>query len=78
MERDANLIRSILLEIEKWSTFDTFFDVSVEGYTPHQIHYHVVLLHEAGLIEAMDMSALGSTDWRAVRLRAYPNTLNKS
>jgi hypothetical protein len=36
-----------------------FHDVRVEGRSGEEISYHIMLLHEAGLIEAID---LGSND----------------
>lgn len=53
MKRDMNLIRRILLEIEKSLPTCAKVDLSgIEGYTPEQVTYHAVLLHEADLIEA--------------------------
>jgi hypothetical protein len=53
--RDLDLVRRILLHLERDgdqaspSGFRAFVD---EGYTIEAIHYHVRLLHDAGLIEA--------------------------
>jgi hypothetical protein len=55
MRRDLELVRRILLHLEGGeegaspSGWSTFVD---EGYELAQIHYHVRLLHDAGLIEA--------------------------
>jgi hypothetical protein len=50
MRRDLDLVRRILLRLEESpSGWSTFVD---EGYELPQIHYHVRLLHDAGLIEA--------------------------
>jgi hypothetical protein len=53
--RDLELVRRILLHLESIgdggsaSSFSSFVD---EGYKLEAIHYHVRLLHDAGLIEA--------------------------
>jgi hypothetical protein len=54
MKRDMDLIRKILLEIEKHSN-DTdltkFDNIEQEGYSDSEIYYHVELLREADLID---------------------------
>lgn len=57
MKRDMDLVRLILLEIEK-STEDPRSEIRLQipNYTFEQISYHVMILHEAGLIEADDLS----------------------
>jgi hypothetical protein len=53
MKRDLDLVRRILLHLEEGeanpSGFGAFVD---EGYDAGAIHYHLRLLHDAGLIEA--------------------------
>ena len=55
MKRDLDLVRRILLQVEEGgdnvspSDWNAFID---DGYDLEMIHYHVRLLHEAGLIEA--------------------------
>jgi hypothetical protein len=55
MKRDLDLVRRILLHLEEGgegaspSGWSSFVD---EGFELAQIHYHVRLLHDAGLIEA--------------------------
>ncbi len=45
MKRDLDLIKAMLLSME---SDDNPFELS--GYTREQIHYHMALLHDAGLI----------------------------
>lgn len=68
MKRDMNLARSILFKLEKRQDYVGFTDLEIEGYSSDKISYHVMLLSEAGLIEAMNLSTHGGPDWRAVRL----------
>ena len=68
MKRDMNLIRKILFEIEKSPSFSGFIDLKIRDYTDEEISYHVLLLSEANLIVALDMSTYGNTDYKPVRL----------
>jgi len=68
MRRDMDLVRSILLELEKSESYAGFADIAIEGYSPDDISYHVLLLHEAGLIEALDLSGGDRPLWIPVRL----------
>src|SRR3990172_5582998 len=68
MKRDMDLVRDLLMALEKQDSYDGFTDLSIEGYSEDQISYHVLLIHEAGLIEAMDMSTFGGPSWKPVRL----------
>ncbi len=53
MKRDLDLVRAILLHIEGGDAGPSGFSGFIEdGYRMEQIHYHLQLLHDAGLIEA--------------------------
>ena len=71
MKRDMSLIRELLLELESmpgnevfsftqhreaWGGRNADAEVSVEGYTPAQIAYHLSLLKEIGFIESPEGS----------------------
>ena len=68
MKRDMDLARKILFAIEKSDEADRqgFMDyLKIEGdYSENMKSYHVVLLEDAGLIEAEDFSTIGSYDCR--------------
>ena len=64
MRRDMDLLREILLDLEKkdhsqWVTFHH------ENYTDEEVNYHVKLAYQAGLIEAKDISTFDGTKWMA-------------
>lgn len=68
MKRDMDLARSILIALE-----DAPFDggplrFEMKGCAPDVFSYHVMLLHQAGLIYAFDFSPDESTDWRPAYL----------
>ncbi len=56
MNRDTDLVRAILLEVE-WRSWDQRNEpVKIEGYTDEHVGHHVRLLDQAGLIEALNVS----------------------
>ena len=67
MQRDMDLVRAILLEVEQHQEPQAPFEVQAHGYSPEQIAYHVRLLAEAGYIDAIDFG----DDWQ-------PKSLNWS
>ena len=68
MKRDMNLVRQVLLEVEKQPFTGSWIDLDIEGYTPETVTYHVMILYEAGLIEAMDLSTFGGSVWKPTSL----------
>lgn len=64
MKRDIKLIKSILMEIEKSQSPRDWLNINIEGKTSDQVAYHVKLLHDAGLIEAHDLSGSAEFMWK--------------
>jgi Hypothetical protein (DUF2513) len=60
MHRDMDLARTILLDLEKRPYAHGWQDIEIEGHSADEISYHVRLLEQAGFIEAIDFSTLGS------------------
>lgn len=50
MKRDMDLVREILLEIEKSYVSTAIRDLHIDGYDKETIAYHCKILHEAGLV----------------------------
>ena len=63
MKRKLDLIRAILLEVEQHPDPTKPVAISAPGYAPGQIAYHVRLLHEAGYIDAVDLSTMDELAW---------------
>jgi hypothetical protein len=63
-----DLVRTILLELEKSERLGHLVDVQVEGRTAEEVSYHIMIMAEAGLIEARDRSALRQVRWQPTRL----------
>jgi len=51
MKRDMDLIRKILLKVE--DDCDDNTSLEIDGYSKKDVNYHIYLLNEAGLIEAL-------------------------
>lgn len=51
MKRDMDLIRAILLEVEK-STSPEGCQINLPGHSPGELYYNAQLAQEAGLIDA--------------------------
>ena len=73
MKRDLDLARKILLAIEENedATGRNLVIVRIEDYSEKQIFYHMKLLDEAGLIEAIDFSGGTQLRWEAKNLTWY-------
>jgi hypothetical protein len=65
MKRDMDLIRTILQKVEScedpWGLHET---LDIEGYNQNEISYHIKLLHEAGLLNAQEVSEMGPDGFR--------------
>lgn len=65
MKRDMDLVRQILLQVEKNTDPNELIDPKVEGRSETEISYHVMLAADAGLLEARDRTAIGVFRWSA-------------
>ena len=69
MKRDVELIRKILLQIEaKGEDPLRLIQLDIPGHSESDVAYHVLLLRDAGLIEAQDLSTMGGFDMRPKRM----------
>ena len=65
MQRDMDLIRLILLELEKASGASTG-EMKFDGYSPEQVGYHCWLLLEGGFALGVETTHQGSIGREAV------------
>ncbi|SDZ19621.1 DUF2513 domain-containing protein [Tindallia californiensis] len=68
MERDMDLVRKVLIEVEKEDSCTGIQELKVDGYSREQISYHIMILDQAGLIKAKDFSNHNGSDWKAMHL----------
>lgn len=64
MKRDMGLIREILLQVEARPSVNDWDLVEIEGRSQEEISYHVKMLDDAGLVEAIDMRSFGPDGYR--------------
>lgn len=67
MRRDMDLVREILLAVEKNEKDPLgWIDLELPDRSRKEVAYHVMLLHQAGLITAKDLCTMGADgfDWR--------------
>jgi len=63
-----DLARQILLAVEQAPFNAGTIDVKVPGRSDETISYHVMLLHQAGLLQATDFSTMGNREWKPTSL----------
>jgi hypothetical protein len=68
MKRDMELARLILMRIETQENYRDNISCEFEGYTEEQVHYHIMLLSEAGLVVAINASSMQDIQWIPQRL----------
>lgn len=68
MKRDIDLIRKILLEVEKKDSPTGWATIHFDGYSSEEVSYHVRLLAEAGYLEAINLTSKSRFDWHPVNL----------
>jgi hypothetical protein len=68
MKRDMDLIRKILLQIEKDSTGLDQLYIKLDGYPDQDVQFHIMLLVEADLIIAIDGSGGDALRFVPIRL----------
>ena len=69
MKRDMDLVRSILLELEKMNEFGLPTPINLPDFKPSEISYHVLIMYEAGLLDAKERSCdIRSPEWYPIRM----------
>lgn len=68
MKRDMELARLILMRIEAQENYRDDISCEFDGYTNEQVHYHIMLLNEAGLVVAINASSMQDIQWIPQRL----------
>ena len=63
-----DLVRQILIAAEAGEDGYVSGNPTIEGYTEDQVGYHVHLMEQAGLVEAANVSAMGSSSPSALLL----------
>jgi len=68
MRRDMDLLRDILLAVERNADPFELVTPNVEGHAEIEVCRHIALLVDAGLVTGLDRSAIGVYYWSAGQL----------
>ena len=70
MQRDIDLVRKILLGLEMEKTSPEMVELEVKGHPQPEVHHHLTVMMEAGLIYGQEFSheRVNDTIWMYVRL----------
>jgi len=64
LKRDLDLARRILEDVEVNASFNEgWYELNIKDYPTDVLYYHVMLLHQAGLLEAQDLSTHDGRRW---------------
>ncbi len=66
MKRDMDLVREILMVCADHEHGRAPRDLAIDGYSEEQIGHHAYLMMQAGLVEAADVTTMGSESPEAV------------
>ena len=66
MKRDMDLVRKILLAAEASPHGLVRESISIDGYSPEQVGYHIYLMMQADLVDGSDVTTRGSQSPQAV------------
>jgi hypothetical protein len=82
MRENVELSRKILFEVEQSEPNENLRievpdlspnagrELQIEGVSPEEILYHVMILHQNGLIEGRNMDTMGTSGWALINLTA--------
>lgn len=65
MKRDMDLIRLILIAIEDHPDPMSWVNIDIPDHADLEISYHIMLLSQAGYIDANDLSSADGMCWKA-------------
>lgn len=68
MKRNMDLARAILVALEESPSVSNPVEFSIPDFSDDEVTYHVKLLHQAGLIEALDISGVNQAKWLPISL----------
>lgn len=68
MKRDMDLVREILRRVRSLETFDRPVWIAIEGQPQALVSYHIQIMAEYGLLDAISLGSNDGPDWRPLRL----------
>jgi Hypothetical protein (DUF2513) len=64
MRLDPDLVRSVLMKTAELPFDGGFHQIEIEGCTEEALNYHVMILAQAGLLEAEDLTTFDGVCWQ--------------
>jgi hypothetical protein len=64
MRLDPDLVRTVLLKTADLPFDGGFHEIEIEDCSEEALNYHVMILAQAGLLEAIDLSTMDGVCWR--------------
>lgn len=68
MRLDPDLVRKILLDLEDAPPVTAPGEIILEGHSRDEISYHIKMLYQDSLVEAVDVSGFGNFHWKVKSL----------
>lgn len=68
MKRDIDLIKEILIEIEESNAPNDIVEIDIPKRNQEVISYHIMLMKQAGLLDAENVSGTSSFHWIPISL----------
>lgn len=68
MKRDMDLIRKILFNVEEKETPSGWIKITTAEHSDEEVAYHIMILDQAGYIDAIDLTSDNGFDWQARNL----------
>src|SRR5262249_19603499 len=63
MKRDMDLARTILEQVEEQAQGHSRINLDIQGRSDDEIAYHIMLLNQAGFLDAVDVSSTAGMAW---------------
>ena len=61
---DPDMVRTVLMKTAELPFDGSFHEIQIEGCSDEALNYHVMILHQAGLLEAQDLTTLDGICWQ--------------
>lgn len=68
LKLEKDLVREILIAVEAHNEAHGWMELTIEGRTPIEVSYHVMLLDEAGFLSGISLGGINHSEWQPRRL----------
>jgi hypothetical protein len=64
MRLDADLVRTVLMKTAELPFDGCVHEIEIDGCSDEALNYHIMILDQAGLLEALDLTTTDGICWR--------------